>query len=1094
MADNFDDILSRITKQLQEEKRISYRLLKRRFELDDEKIEDVKDELIHAKRIATDDNDRVLVWREQAAAPEVKQAERRHLTVAFFDLADSTQFSSALDPEDFRDIILTYQRIVVSAVLPYEGYIAQYLGDGVLVYFGYPSAREDDAQRALEASLDVIETFKETARDLKLRYGMEPAIRVGIHSGVVVMGDVGGASRTEQIAIGDTPNIAARLQGEADLNQIVVGGDTYNLVKYLFEFDFRGELQLKGIPEPVKAYTCAKRLSGRGKFQVLVQKSLTELQGREQETRQLTALWRQAVAGESAAISLAGEGGIGKTRLVLDVSNQLLEQGGERHLIECSPFHQGSYLFPIISYLESKFEFFDSESPEQKYNKLISGLADYECADAECLALLGSLLAVDKARLPPLDYTPRRQRELTHEALISLIREDAARNPCFYIFDDLHWCDPSTLEFLSMLIREKVPGTLFAMTFRPGFEHRWEGTSHIELGQISVAEAEGIVRSTDRLGMLDDETVREIVARSDGIPLFLEELTQAVLSQQQSVSADNKPAQIQIPSSLRDSLFARLDRLPSGKKIAQLAAVIGRDFSQEMLGVIWAGRDEDLQTGLHELTGSGLLEQHRNDRQLFYTFKHALIRDTAYESLLIRRRQQYHLLIAYKIESRFVHMKTSQPEVLAHHFTAGLEYKKALEYWRKSSSRAQRRSAHVEAVNHLRKALEVLQLVRSIGDKAQLESELLIQKGTNLIAIKGYASSHVGDVYTRAYELCSAIEDWKTQFDVVQGLWAFYLVRGDLERALELSDELERISAINQQEEFMLEALLRQGISLSMLGDLHAAREKFEQVLSMYDIERDSRHRMQYGQDPMVSCLCHFSLVLWLLGYPEQALARCQQACELAEEMAHPFTLSWAYLYTALVHYLRREKKQSIAATEKLVRLSTDQAFAYRLAQGRIMAGWAAEDAEQGSGMINEALAAVRATGALVFATYYFAILAEVESKNSFHSAMATLEQGIQLADETHERIFHAELLRFKAQLLIDEHKQLDSARALLAQSQQLAEQQGAHAVLLRIAMSNYQLENTVEARQQLADCLQNIPEGPALKDYQEAVALLDVG
>ena len=484
MADSFDDILRQIADQLREEKRVSYRMLKRRFDLNDEDIEDIKDELIHAKRLATDENNRILVWIEQTADPDVKHAERRHLTVAFFDLADSTQFSSDLDPEDFRDIILTYQRIVVSAILPYEGYIAQYLGDGVLVYFGYPSGREDDAQRALEASLDVVEAFKETARTLKSRYGMEPAIRVGIHSGVVVMGDVGGQTRTEQIAIGDTPNIAARLQGEAELNQIVVGQDTHDLVKYLFEFDFRGELNLKGIPDPVKAYTCVKRLSKRGKFQVLVQKNLTELQGREQEIQQLAALWQQTVKGQNAVVSVEGEGGIGKTRLVLDASNQLLEDGGVRILIECSPFHEGTYLYPIISYLERKFDIVDGESPEQKYNKLNSGLADYAGCDSQSLALLGSLLGVEEKLLPPLAYTPRRQRELTHEALINLIREDAEREPCFYIFDDLHWCDPSTLEFLSQLIREEVPGTLFAMTYRPGFQHRWSGISHIGLARF----------------------------------------------------------------------------------------------------------------------------------------------------------------------------------------------------------------------------------------------------------------------------------------------------------------------------------------------------------------------------------------------------------------------------------------------------------------------------------------------------------------------------------------------------------------------------------------------------------------------------------
>ena len=1094
MTDRFDEILGQIAAQLREEKRISYRLLKRRFDLTDDDIEDVRDELVHAKRLATDEGNRVLVWREAKTGSGAQPAERRHLTVAFFDLADSTRISSALDPEDFRDIILAYQRLVVSAILPYEGYIAQYLGDGVLVYFGYPSAREDDAQRAVEASLDVVEAFREIARDLRSRYAVEPAIRVGIHSGLVVLGDVGVDARTEQIAIGDAPNVAARLQAQAGPNQIVIGQETHDLVRYLFEFESRGALQLKGIPQPVSAYTCIRRLRDRGRFHVLVHRKLSDLHGREQEIRQLSDLWLRVRQGGSAVVLVEGEAGIGKTRLLAEASNRLVDDRESRLLIECSPFHQGTYLHPIIRYLEKRFGIADEDDSEHRRDRLLSAAAGFDFADDQWLALMGSLLSIDPARLAPLAISPRRQKELTQDAVIRLMREDASTTRDLCIVDDLHWCDPSTLEFLSRLVDEPIPGMLLAMTCRPEFHNPWDGVSCVRLGSVSGSEAERIVRSADAHGLLSDEVVHEIVARADGIPLFLEELTQTLLAEQHNPSGGARSSAAQIPLTLQDSLFARLDRLPFGKKVAQLGSVIGRDFSHELLDQVWEGRQEDLQTGLHELTGSGLLGQSRHERRPYYTFKHALVRDAAYESLLIRRREQFHLAVAKVMEAGFAESGVSQPEILAHHFTAGLEYRQAVKYWQLSGARAQQRSAHVEAVEHLRRALDCLRRAPGEPNRVETELTLLNQKGTSLIAIEGYASAHVGDVYTEASRLCGTIGDRKLQFDTFQGLWAFHLVRGDLGRARELSDELEQISLRDNQPEYVLEALLRQGISLSMLGDLPAAADKFEQVLSLYDAERDHEHRLLYGQDPLVSCLCHYALVLCLMGYPDQALARTEAACRLALEMAHPFTLSWAYLYSALVRYLRREPAAAREAAARLTRLCSEQAFAYRLAQGRIIEGWADGDDVEGARAVRQAIDAVRGTGALVFAGYYYSILAEIELPRSPASAIDVLDEGLRVTARTGEGIFRTELLRLRAEALAGGRADPAPVRDLLEQAERLAQLQGARSQSLKIAASRFRLEEGDAARQRLAECVAGMSEGCSLRDYREASALLDVG
>jgi class 3 adenylate cyclase len=748
----FDAMLEQIITLLQRQGRVSYRALKRRFDLDEDYLEDVKVELIKAQHLARDEDGEILVWVGEAegaaispspslqaeppppaphdqpsqgapspTAPHVPEAERRQLTVMFCDLVDSTTLSSRLDPEEYREVVRAYHTACTEVIRRYDGHIAQLLGDGLLVYFGYPQAHEDDALRAVRAGLGMLDVMRELRTRLQHDKGIHLAVRLGIHTGLVVIGDMGEAGRQEQLALGETPNIAARIQGLAQPHTLVVSEATSRLVEGYFTCESLGEPTLRGVSQPLKVYRVLEASGVTSRLDIVQPRGLTPLVGRAQEVGLLLERWAQVKAGHGHVVLLTGDAGIGKSRLVQMLKDHVTNEPHMRWECRSSPYFENTALFPLTDLFQRLLQFQAEETPDTKLEKLASALSQYRLPVEETVPLLAPLLslALPETRYPLLNLSPQRQRQKTLETLVAILQEDAERHPVLFIVEDLHWTDPTTLALLNLVI-EQIPTTsiLTVLTCRPHFQPAWHHRSYITemtLNHLSHAQVEQIVTGITNGKTFPQEVLQQIITRTDGVPLFVEEITKSLLESGQLAAVDGhyeltgSLSTFAIPSTLQDSLMARLDRLMTGKVIAQLGATIGRQFSYALLQAVAQLNDRTLHEELHRLVEAELLYQRGVPPHATYVFKHALIRDAAYESLLKSTRQQYHQRIAQVLEAQFPETAEAQPELLAHHYTEAGLTGQAVAYWYKAGQRAIERSAHVEAITHLRQGLALLQ-------------------------------------------------------------------------------------------------------------------------------------------------------------------------------------------------------------------------------------------------------------------------------------------------------------------------------------------------------------------------------------------------
>ena len=809
----FDEILAQVLELLHREGRVSYRALKRRFGLDDDYLEDLKDELIKAKQLARDEEGTVLVWTGAAplsgsqpseARPQTLDArrdvgERRQLTVEFIDLVGSTTLSQQLDPEDYHARVVAYQTACRQVIARYEGHIAQYLGDGVLGYFGYPAAHEDDAQRAVRAGLEIVKAIHALPVPDWTR-GLSPLsiaplqVRIGIHTGLVVISEIGGSEKREMLALGETPNIAARVQGQAEPDTVVISGATYHLVQGLFECQDRGPQELNGLSTPLSLYRVVGESAAQSRFEAAVQKGLTPLVGRAEELALLQRRWEQAKTGAGQVVLLSGEPGIGKSRLVQELKEQLAHEGVTRIEFRCSPYHQNSALYPITDHLQRLLQFAREDVPATKLEKLQHTLSDYRFPQTDTVPLLASLLSLPHPEgYPPITLSPQKQKQKTQEAFVAWIVEEAERAAVYCAWEDLHWADPSTLEVL-MLFLDQVPTTrlLVLLTFRPEFLPPWGNRSHLSqmtLSRLGRPQVEAMVERVTGGKALPSEVVEQIVAKTDGVPLFVEELTKTVVEsgllrekEGRYVGAHGGAPipPLAIPATLQDSLMARLDRLSTVRAIAQLGATIGREFSYELLQTVSPLDEVTLQHGLKQLVEAELVYQRGLLPQANYLFKHALIQDTAYQSLLKSTRQQHHRQIAHVLAERFPETVEAQPELVAHHYTEAGLIEQAIPYWQKAGERATQRSAYVEAISHITKGLELLKTLPDTPGCTQQELTLQIALGAPLRATKGMAAPELERGYARARKLCQQTGETPQLFPVLWGLWGFYNIAGSV--------------------------------------------------------------------------------------------------------------------------------------------------------------------------------------------------------------------------------------------------------------------------------------------------------------------------
>ncbi|MGE4096438.1 MAG: adenylate/guanylate cyclase domain-containing protein [Candidatus Binatia bacterium] len=1143
----FDEVLDQVRVLLQQRGRVTYQSLKRRFELDDEYVEDLKGELIRAEGVAVDEDRDVLVWvgkekgqeteqqrgkeaeQEQRAssdaspqtrAPRPTEGERRQLTVQFIDLVGSTTLSQQLDPEDYHACVVAYQTACRQVIARYEGHVAQYLGDGVLAYFGYPIAHEDDAARAVHSGLEIVTVVHQLAYTPPLQ------VRIGIHTGPVVVGEIGVGERTERLALGETPNIAARVQGQAEPNEVVISAATYHLVAGLFTCEARGQPALKGVATPLTLYQVVKESEAHSRFEVAVQAGLTPLVGRDLELGLLQERWTQAKEGAGQVVLLSGEPGIGKSRLVQELKNAVTQAGAVRIEYRCSSYHQNSALYPLVEHVQRVLYFTPGDTPQGKLRKLEQTLSRYHFPQNDTVPLLAALLSLPQAGGSPLlSLTPQQQKQKTLDVLVRWLLEEAERAPVYAVWEDLHWADPSTLEFL-MVCLDQTPTArmLMVLTGRPEFTPTWASRSHIShlvLSRLGQQQSSAIVKGVTGGKTLPREVVQQIANKTDGVPLFVEELTKMVVESglvrevggRYELNGPLPP--LAIPSTLQDSLMARLDRLASVRDIAQMGATIGREFTYELLRAVSPLNEETLQRGLKQLVEAELVYQSGLPPQARYLFKHALVQDTAYQSLLKSRRQQLHQRVAQVLEEQFPQTGETQPELVAYHYTEAGLGAHAIPYWQRAGERAVQRSANAEAITHLTKGLELLNTLPATPEHIQQELTLQLALGTPLMATKGYSAPEVGHVYARARELCQQLGDIPQLFPVLMGLWVFYTVGTDFQAAYELAEQCLRLADRVQDPGLQLEAHVALGPTLFYRGELTAALTHLEHGITLYDPQQHRSHAFVYGTDPGVPALGFAARSLGLLGYLVQARQRGNELLALTQGLsAHHNSLGAGLMHLTLLHLLLRDEHSARERAEALIALATEHELLLWLGMATMLQGaalveescWSRKqrEVERGIAQLRQGLAPFRSTGAGLELSPCLVLLAKGYGEiGQPQEGLNVLAEALAIVNNGGERYYEAELYRLKGELTLTQ----SSIQSLELSVQKEAEEcfwkaieitrkQSAKLLELRAVMSLAKLwqrqGRQKEAHEMLAAVYNWFTEGFDTKDLQEAKVLLD--
>jgi class 3 adenylate cyclase/tetratricopeptide (TPR) repeat protein len=853
----------------------------------------------------------------EAAAPPRTPAsgERRHLTVLFCDLVGSTEIAAQLDPEEWRDVVGGYHRSAAEVITLFGGHVAKYLGDGVMAYFGWPVAHENDGERAACAGLAIVERVSKPNQA-----PMKPTIsvRVGIDSGTVVVG--AGAGRDADV-FGETPNIAARVQSVAIPGSVLITGATHRLLFGQFVVENVGSQQLKGVASQVELYRVVRPTGVRSRIGV---RGLTPFLGREEELHLLLRRWELAREGEGQAVFVVGEPGIGKSRLVSEFHNRIrdvphiwMESGGEQ-LFENTPFHA------IIEMLSRWLELQNAEDTEQQFDRIERALVSGGIKVADTAPLIGEMLQLPVGqRYSASTFSAEQKRRRLLAALSKWVLGIARVQPVVLVIEDLHWLDPSTLELLHLLSEQSVMVPLMLLyTARPEFRAPWPMHTHhsqITLSRLSSRDVREMVAKVAARNALTNETMEAVVARTGGVPLFVEELTRAMLEEGSARMTGRE-----IPATLHDSLMARLDRLGPAKEIIQIGAAIGGEFSYALLRAVHPIPDEDLQGAIHSATDSELIYARGLPPDAIYRFKHALIRDAAYEALLKSKRQQLHSRIAQVIDEHFQGTFDTQPELIAHHYAQAGMPMRAVPYWHQAGQRAGQQGANAEAVSHVTTGLELLTKLPDTPARTQQELALLLSLGGLVTATKGFAAPEVEHIYRRARALCEQLGDQDKVFTALFGLTLYYSMRVEHATAKALADQMLDIAQDTQDPDLLLAAHRIQGSTRLWIGEFVAAHAHLESGMRLYDLTQHRAQTLRYGQDLGVACRLLAHQVLWILGYPDQALMRAQEALEISKKFHHVNTLGYGLACLPQVHYVRGEWNAAQKRAEDVVTFATD--------------------------------------------------------------------------------------------------------------------------------------------------------------------------
>lgn len=1013
---------------------------------------------------------------EQSPAPSTTtpdiQGERRQMTVMFCDLVGSTSISEGMDPESYREIIVAYRQSASDVIRRFGGFIARHLGDGLLVYFGYPKAGEDDAARAIRAGLAIIVSIK----GLPNVKGKPLQARVGIATGVVVVGEIiGEGFEREREVSGETPNLAARLQGLAEPNTVIVSPSTRSLAGALFEYESLGQQAIKGLSKAVPVWRVVADSGIVSRFEARrLQGALGQLVGRDEEMVLLRNRWQRASAGNGQIIMLQGEAGVGKSRLIEAIRSEIYAQSEVVNTVSCYGMlhYEHSAFYPILREVEVSAGIERANSTNIRMEKLRTLFMQRGANDPRlCGQLVADTLGFgnqESRNMSPRDHRLR---------ILAMLEEQFVgavdSTPSLIVFEDLQWFDASSLELLGRLVvRLTTLPTLVIVTFRSDFIPPWSDTpqtSRITVNRLSPAHCVELIEQLCRRRGLNEATVNEIVSKTDGIPLFVEEVTQTVLDRIRPDEADkstvDRAANAWVPMSLHDSLMARLDGLSDAKEVAQIGAALGRNFSFELIEKTSDLNGVELRDALSSLVREGILNIRGDVPNVEYVFKHALVQETAYGSLLHSRRRTIHAKICTVLERHFPEILYRHPEVCAYHHSCAGAMRRAFELWQHAGQLAFERSANLESVSHFRAALAALDTIEDLSslERNVRECRLQLNIGAALVAPKGYAAPEVHDAYARASELSGKTTDADMQFTALRGLWHNHALRGQLDDAKMLAGQLLASAENTGRTEHALVALRASGLTSLVCGELKDAQAKFEQGIVRYDPKDLSDLMRRYGEDPGLYCLLYSAWVYDWSGQRKLALQQTQQALSIAEQSGNHFAVAYVLALTAQLYQYRHESNKVLIYSQRAIDVADRYGMVQWAATANIARGWALADSgntREGVDVLCSAIAHWRKIGAELIVPYFMGVQAEAHLLDEdYDSAERIIDEASVLIHSTGQRAWAAEVATLRAKLTTIKNPSSPTALDDWRQAQTIAAQQGANLFVLRATYGRAQWE-----------------------------------
>jgi class 3 adenylate cyclase/predicted ATPase len=1034
---------------------------------------------------------------------ESRGSEVRHITVMFCDLAESAELSGKLDLEDLRTLIIAQRRVCDAAISRYEGRVTSYAGDGVMAVFGWPRAHEDDAVRAVHAALTILSEVANTGGAVTI------TSRVGICSGRVVVGKTP-EGRIE--AVGETSNIAARLQTLAAPRTLLISDSTQRLVSAAFDLQDLGFRELKGVAEPLRVYRVLSVKPGTTRFESGHASSLTPLVGRSTELNLLLDRWQKIKESDGQVVLLSGTPGVGKSRLIHELKSNI--QNGPYFLLnyQCSPYHSQSAFFPIIEQIELAAQFTAADPGAEKFSKVQAYFSDLTDVQGETASLIARLLSIsidDQNGLSTL--TPQQIKNKTIDKLLKVILSLSAKRPTLCIFEDVHWIDPSTLEFLELAIsRIDRARILLVVSHRPEFRHTWSTQANLtvhSLTRLSRSEVTRMIKEILTDGSLSQQILDQIIEKADGVPLFIEELTTSVISapkqNRQHQNGSVEPTLLEasrVPETLHDALMERLDRVAESRKLAQIAAVIGREFSYDLLSAASRTDETELRSALSQLEEADVIYRTGPSPYVRFAFKHVLLRDAVYNSLLRGKRREIHADIAAVLDTHFREAVENRPEILAYHYSQAGNNELAIRSWRESGRRALANSANIEAIGHFRNALQLLKALPDTPQRNKEEIEIQLALGIPLIAVQGYPAAETREAFARARTLCLKFESPPEYFQALFGLWGNAWMGGKNDEALAMADEFLSRSRETSDDILLRVAHRVMGSTLLTVGEFQTSRRHFEESIALSKSGGKQSVYIRYLVEPQVASLLLLSWDLWFLGYPDQSLARVSEALALAQDLAQPYSIAFAHYMTSVVHLLRGDPAHALESAERSLEMSREQRFSLYTLLSTISRGRALCELGQiqaGMTEMQKGIVEGRRMGVGFMLPMMHSWLADAHAQCGDHETAASIvERTLHEISDATGRPWEAELHRQRAEIVLALNpSKIAEAERYIEDAIEVARRQNSKSMELRAATSLaklWQQQGRIgEARDLIEPIYRWFDEGAGTSDLRRARDLL---